>query len=217
MRICLFAIFFSGLIVHAQNERRFTLVYNLAQLPYSCYELDAVMSTPDKKYQFLIAFNKTYGAQNQMHNRNTRAFNDGFMKSEPDRINGNGIGGQLRMALKTDNFPPMFKLYCGLGLNYYSYKIRFYENEYVQDQPPFYHYILLEHKDKFKRISTDAQLIFNLSPKNLFFEFGLGLAYNKAMIPESLEQYRNYHLNILDYGYNGIIPVISIRAGAWLF
>jgi hypothetical protein len=200
----------------AQDSTVFALLGNFAQLPYQCFELDGLISTPDRQFQLLLGAHLTDGYTNAQQKRNIKPFEEAFMKKASDKIQGVGFGGQARMKLgdRTNN---LWKVYAGLGANYYNYNLRFYENDYVYDQPPFYHYIVEVHKEKFKRIAVDAQVIFNYSPKIFFLELGLGVAYNHSNIPKSIEDYRTYHTSNLDYGFTGLSPAISLRMGAWLF
>ncbi|MDI1235028.1 MAG: hypothetical protein PSX81_12150 [bacterium] len=200
----------------AQDSTVFALLGNLAQLPYQCFELDGVLSTPDKKYQLLAGVHLTDGYTNAQQARNVKPFEAAFMKKASDKIQGLGFGGQIRMNL-SNNPNSRWKMYAALGANRYNYNLKFYENAYVYDQPPFYHYTVAVHKEKFTRVALDAQLIFNYSPGVLFFETGLGLAYNQSNIPKAIEDYRTYHTSNMDYGFTGLSPIFSIRMGAWLF
>lgn len=200
----------------AQDSIVFALLGNFAQLPYQCFELDGLLSTPDRKFQLLLGAHLTDGYTNAQQKRNVIPFEEAFMKKASDKIQGLGFGAQARVKLgnRTNN---LWKVYASLGANYYNYNLRFYENDYVYDQPPFYHYTVTVHKENFKRLAADAQFVFNYSPKIFFVELGLGVAYNNSKIPNAIEDYRNYHTSNLDYGFTGFSPIISVRMGAWLF
>lgn len=200
----------------AQDSTVFAILGNFAQLPYQCFELDGLISTPDRQFQLLVGAHLTDGYTNAQQKRNVKPFEETFMKKASDKIQGIGFCGQARMKLgnRTNN---SWKVYAAIGANLYNYNLKFYDNDYVYDQPPFYHYTVVVHKEKFKRVALDAQFVFNYSPRIFFFETGLGIAYNHSNIPKSIEDYRNYHTSNMDYGFTGFSPVITVRMGAWLF
>lgn len=202
---------FAGL---AQEGKNFAILGNAAQLPFQCYELNGLLNSKNSQFQLLGALSYTDGYKNDDQHRNKNKFDPDFMKKASDKIQGWGVGGQLRYKLK--EMANEGRLFAGVGINYYNYKLRFYENEYVEDQPPFYHYTVVTHFEKFKRIAPDIQLIYSYAPRHFYIEAGLGIAYNKSMIPASLEYYRTYHTSNIDYGFTGFGPAFSLRMGAWI-
>lgn len=213
--ICLFM----SIVCHAQEERKFALMMNMAQLPYRCYELNGLVGATDRKFQFLIAVNVTSGNINGKSKRNTNGFDKAFMIKVADKIQGWGVGGQVRLKLMDAGRKRKGNdhLYVGFGCNYYDYKITFYENEYTEDQPPFYHYTVVKHVENFSRINPHTQFIFDYTPGIFFLEAGVGLGYNRSFIPETIERYRDLQLNLMDYGFTGFSPSVSLRLGFWLY
>lgn len=212
--LILCTIIVSGL--SAQDKKSFALLLNVAQMPYQCLELNGVISSQERQFQLLAALNYTSAVLNDNQRKNLQGFDPEYMEKASDKISGMGYGLQFRFKLSGWN-KDKWLLMGSLGCRYYDYNVQFYENEYIEDQPPFYHFKLVEHNEKLNRIAPDAQIVINFAPKMFFMDFGVGFAYNKSYIPESLEAYRNYHESLIDYGYTGFSPVVSIRFGAWIF
>lgn len=197
-------------------QTRFGCFLNMSRLGYQSLEIDGLVSDSQLTRQAIFAFNYTNALQNQMHTRNVTEFNQAYMKSANEYVRGPGYGIQLRQLLSASSEEPRLAAYIALSAYTYRYRTIFFENEYVQDQPPFYHYDLVKYNGRFNQNTLDLQIVFNLIYKRFCMDWGFGLLYSQVNMPKSISSHRNYDMSVLDYGHKGYAPAISLKLGIML-